>query len=660
MRWSGRYDRAVVEPSRDTRETHWNDGLDGPARNFAASEERILRALAGPGTGKTFALIRRVARLLEEGVPPERILVVTFARTAAQDLVGALRRLGDAGYEAVRAQTLHAYCFSLLWREGVLQATGRVPRIVMDFERDALLTDLRGPFGTLRDRRKLAIAFESAWARRQTDEPGQPVAGLDQDVQDALLATLRWHKAMLIGELVPVAFNYLQHNPQSPELHAYDHVLVDEYQDLNRAEQELIDVLSEHGNLAVIGDDDQSIYSFKWANPEGIRTFNATHAGTLDVHLEECRRCPTAVVELARTLVERDTARLGRRLVPLPGNPAGEVHNVQWRSLQTEADGVATYIKAQIDAGTDPGKCLILTSSRTIGHMIREALVAHLVPADSYFREEPVDTPEAREALTLLTLLIDPDDRVALRAWLGSGSTSFRSGSYVRCLRMAQEHNTDVASVLGEVAARRLTVPYTAALVDRWLLLERRRTELAPLLDDLAALIDATLPDGDATVALLRQTALDVIRVDDDEAEIELDAFLTQLRSSISQPEVPIESTVARIMRFHKSKGLTAEVVVMAGLLEGLMPWSDDERLTVAEQQAARAEQRRLFYVGMTRTTRALVFSSAAEVPAYMTQRYRIRHRGWGVNGYRTIASEFMGELGPTLPRAIRGDRWRY
>lgn len=650
----------MAGPIGDERETHWYAGLDGPARDFAASEERVLRALAGPGTGKTFALIRRVARLLEEGVPPERILVLTFARTAAQDLVGALRRLGDVGYEAVKAQTLHAYCFSLLWREGVLQATGRVPRIVMNFERDMLLTDLRGPFGTLRDRRKLAIAFESAWARRQTDEPGQPVGGLDQDFQDALLGTLRWHKAMLIGELVPVALNCLQHNPQSPELHAYDHALVDEYQDLNRAEQELIDLLSEHGNLAVIGDDDQSIYSFKWANPEGIRTFDATHAGTVDVLLEECRRCPTSVVELARTLVERDTARLGRRLVPFPGNPVGEVHNVQWRSLQAEADGVAAFIKARIDAGTDPGQCLVLTSSRTIGQLIRDALVARDVPADSYFREEPVDAAEAREALTLLTLLIDPSDRVALRAWLGFGGSNFRTASYVRSLRVAQESNTDVAGILADVAAGRLTVPYSTPFMDRWHLLERRRVELAPLLDDLRALIDVTLPDGEAAVALLRQTAEAAIDVDENEDEVEPDAFLTQLRSSISQPEVPIESAEARIMSFHKSKGLTADVVVMAGLLEGLMPWSADDRLTVAEHAAALAEQRRLFYVGMTRTRRALVFSSASEIPAYMTQRYRIRHRGWGMNGYRTIASGFMGELGPTLPRAIRGDRWEY
>src|SRR5439155_26252261 len=162
------------------------------------------------------------------------------------------------------------------------------------------LVDLDGAFGGLRDRRTMAVDFESAWARRQTDEPGQPVEGLDQAFQDELLSWLRWHQAMLVGELVPIALSYLRHNPQSSELIAYDHVLVDEYQDLNRAEQGLIDLLGEHGSLAVVGDDDQSIYSFKSAHPEGIRTFDTTHPGTVDVKLELCRRCPTGVVELAR------------------------------------------------------------------------------------------------------------------------------------------------------------------------------------------------------------------------------------------------------------------------------------------------------------------------------------------------------------------------
>ena len=192
----------------------WDDGLTGPSRMIAATARSPLLALAGPGTGKTFALIRRVARLLEEGCPPERILVVTFARTAANDLVRELRRLAGGTSDEVRARTLHGYCFSLLGRTGVLAATERVPRILAAFERDLILGDLEpDTFGSLTDRRQLARSFEAAWARRQTDVPGQPVAGLDQTFQIALLDALRWYRAMLVGELVPLALHYLRQIP---------------------------------------------------------------------------------------------------------------------------------------------------------------------------------------------------------------------------------------------------------------------------------------------------------------------------------------------------------------------------------------------------------------------------------------------------------------
>src|SRR5919198_1854050 len=192
-----------------------------PSEVFAASPAACLRALAGPGTGKTFALIRRLARLLDDGVAARRILVVTFARTAARDLVAAVARLGEAAAEELVPRTLHSYCFSVLGRERVLQATGRVPRIALEFERTLLLADLERPLGTLTDRRKLVLAFEAAWARLQSEDPGQPVAGLDQAFQDALLRSLRWHRAMLVGEVVPVALSYLRNNPQADELTAF-------------------------------------------------------------------------------------------------------------------------------------------------------------------------------------------------------------------------------------------------------------------------------------------------------------------------------------------------------------------------------------------------------------------------------------------------------
>ena len=160
----------------------------------------------------------------------------------------------------------------------------------------------------------------------------------DSLFQDELLRWLRFHQAILIGELVPEALRYIRDNPACPERGEFDHVIVDEYQDLNKAEQVLLDLLSENGSVAAIGDVDQSIYRFRHAHPTGIVEFANTHAGTADKELDECRRCPTRVVAIADHLI-RNNHPNGRdpRLVPMPGKSEGEIHIVQWASLDDEA-----------------------------------------------------------------------------------------------------------------------------------------------------------------------------------------------------------------------------------------------------------------------------------------------------------------------------------
>src|SRR6185436_9389102 len=106
----------------------WDEGLTGNALSIAATDQTPLRVLAGPGTGKTFALMRRVLRLLQNDAPPERLFVSTFTRTAAKDLAAELEKLGADGVKKVRANTLHSFCFSILSRNEVLQLTGRHPR----------------------------------------------------------------------------------------------------------------------------------------------------------------------------------------------------------------------------------------------------------------------------------------------------------------------------------------------------------------------------------------------------------------------------------------------------------------------------------------------------------------------------------------------------
>lgn len=152
----------------------WDDALTGVHYEIAASDARRIGVLAGPGTGKTtYGLLRRVARLIETGVcKPSEILLLTFTRTAANDLVEKLADLGTPGADSVRASTVHAFCFGTLQREGVLAITGRNARTLLEHERDLMLRDLDGDFGNIRARRKLLHAFEAGWARRDSDHPG--------------------------------------------------------------------------------------------------------------------------------------------------------------------------------------------------------------------------------------------------------------------------------------------------------------------------------------------------------------------------------------------------------------------------------------------------------------------------------------------------------
>ena len=269
---------------------NWDDGLLGPARNIAGTKESRLRVVAGPGTGKSFALKRRVARLLQEGQDPTRIMAVTFTRNAAATLVNDLSSLGVNGSNKVYAGTLHSYCFSLLNRQDVFTYLNRIPRPIitfaksgsLQFEAGTMIQDLigEGGFGNKRECTKRIRAYEAAWARLQYEQPGWPVDPIDQLFGQRLTSWLSFHRAIIIGELVPEAMRFLRDNPMSSARTAFDHVIVDEYQDLNRAEQEIVDLLAMNSASAVVGDPDQSIYSFRYANPEGIDDFSNRHPTT--------------------------------------------------------------------------------------------------------------------------------------------------------------------------------------------------------------------------------------------------------------------------------------------------------------------------------------------------------------------------------------------
>jgi superfamily I DNA/RNA helicase len=152
----------------------WDQDLDrnSPAYGIASSQARFNRVVAGPGTGKSFALKRRVARLLEHGANPERILPVTFTNVAAEDLQREMLQIGVPGCEDIRGSTLHSLCMRILSRQSVLDALGRTPRPLNKFEIEPLLYDLPKDFGDKHGRNKRIRAYEAAWARLQHETPG--------------------------------------------------------------------------------------------------------------------------------------------------------------------------------------------------------------------------------------------------------------------------------------------------------------------------------------------------------------------------------------------------------------------------------------------------------------------------------------------------------
>lgn len=636
-------------------ELEWNHDIEGACLRIAELECSPIRVMAGPGTGKTFALMRRAARLLQDGARPERILICTFTRTAARDLQHEVARLGPHRTHNIRAGTLHSFCFWLLSESEVLELTGRVPRTLLAYEGRFLLEDLIGEgFGGIRERAERLQAFNAAWARLQSEEPGWPGDQIDRLFHRALIGWLQFHEAILVGELVPEALRYLRANPASPFRGRFDHVLVDEYQDLNRAEQELLELMAESGSLIVIGDEDQSIYSFKYAHPEGIATFHQSHPDTHDELLDECRRCPTRVVEIANALIVNNMSRTERTLRPLPGNPEGEMHILQWHNMEQEAEGIARIISSRIHSGEiSPGQILVLAPRRQFGYAIRDALEGNNVNAHSFFHEEAFDGDpkqsgehEAQQAFTLLTLLANPEDRVALRCWCGFGSSTLRRGPWSRLQDHCENSGQSPMEALEELESGDLSLPYSGPLIERYRMLQQRFSEFVDLRGE--ALTDSLFPADQDWANQIR-----ILASATEEDDYDAGRLRETLRVGITQPDLPTDVDYVRIMSLHKSKGLTADFVIVVGCIEGLIPTIVGGNIT--EQRSSLEEQRRLFYVAITRTRRVLILSSIAQIPRYLAHRIGADVRGGTQTEGHTISSRFLQELGPSCPRAVLG-----
>lgn len=642
---------------------NWDRDIEGSTLKIAGVDAEKIRVVAGPGTGKSYALQRRVMRLLELGHNPSRILVVTFTRTASDNLVQKLATLKVPNNKGIRVGTLHSYCFSILNKENVLELTDRVPRIIktfgirkLQFEGRMLINDLARleKFGGMTSCNERILAFEAAWARLESDQPGWPSDPVDAEFQNELNKWLHFHDAMLLGELVPVTLRYLYKNPASDVLELFDHVIVDEYQDLNKADQEVINLLSRKGNLMIVGDPDQSIYSFRHAHPDGIKNLRSRYPAIHDETLEICRRCPVRIVSIANQLIKNNyPSDTSNHLHPMPDAKNGTIHIVQWKSMVEEARGIAEYVQFLLtEKNYTPDDILILAPRRPMAYLIRGLVQFRNIPIHSFYREEILEKNAAQRAIALLTLLDNKEDRVALRWWLGKTSQSGLSVTYQKLREYCEETGRHPIDVLENIAQGNLLLKGMSSLLHPFRELIAELDHISAL--DLPDLIDRILPENNDECKILREVAERFLDANTDSSDV--GHLLSHIQDNIIELETPKERHV-KIMSLQKSKGLTSKVVIVAGCIEGLIPGTDAKSSGQNHDDRIR-EYRRLFYVAVTRSNEVLVLSSFANADINDAKRMKIPF-SQNKKNVKTHMSRFVDELGSDAPPPKEGEEWK-
>lgn len=652
----------------------WNDGIeiDSPAYNLAASDAATIRAVAGPGSGKSFAIKKRILRLLEAGVSPDTILAITFTRTAAHDLKTEISSLGIEGASDVHSRTLHSHALRILMSEGVLEQTGRNPRMIIDHEQKPILRDLDRPeFGNVRDKEQLLSGYLAAWARLQQDNPGFNQTPIEGDFRTDLLNWFAEHSGILVGEVIPIVIDFLRNNPAVPFIGEYSYILVDEFQDLNKSEQEFIRLIRGDSNLVIVGDDDQSIYGFKYAHPQGIQQINELFGEFQDVPFDVCRRCPTLVTKMASELISKNPNRTLGILNHFEENPDGQVDIVQWTDYESELIGIADFISSEIEKGViEPEDVLILTPRRKIGYRLRDLLTLREVPVKSYFRESVIDSKEVQRAFSLMNLLANPDDRISLRFLLGYNTGDYRKNQYRILMERAAENDVSIRELLNSVLRGERPETNIRAITNSY------RT----IMNDLPNLRESILADPEngfenyfVTEELeddffeLDQAYRNVVEEIGIEALEEPENFdewfqdvMKSLLESIALPDSPENIDHARIMSLHSSKGLSAKLVVLTSMIDPLIPFIP--RDTPAEDRDKLIQEaRRLFYVAITRCKASenydgrLVISSFLSIAGPEALQMGMSANPNGI--LRTRTTRFVTDFGNVSPAPKRGNQ---
>jgi DNA helicase-2/ATP-dependent DNA helicase PcrA len=608
-----------------------------PAQKEAVLKtEGPLLVLAGAGSGKTRVLTTRLARLVEvHGVEPRNILAVTFTNKAAGEMRDRVGRMLGGDPKGLWIGTFHAIGARML--RFAPEIAGRTKQFTI-YDQD----DAQSVIKRVMERLKIspkeftprAIHSTISDAKNQLVAPADfdklafdPFAKAVSQVYHGYEEALRLANATDFDDLLVLPVRLLQQNPQ--ELARYQakfhYIMVDEYQDTNRAQYQLIRLLGAgHQNVCVVGDDDQSIYGWRGADIRNILDFNKDFPDAAVVRLEENYRSDPPILELANVVISANTERMGKTLRPTRSG-GDRVTAVRTLDERDEADWVvAEMASVRRRLGLQLRDLAVLYRTNSQSRAMEEALRRQGTPYRLIGSVRFYDRREIRDLMAYLKLIGNPADDESFRRAIAVP----RRGLGETTIELIAEHARRAGQSMYAAAAvpdfiEGLRPAARTALTGFVSLIERFRalaleSGVDELLSEVVSSIDyarylaAEGPEGIERLENVQELITSAAEtVADELGEVgltPLDHFLQRASLVADIDSLDPSADAVLLMTLHNAKGLEFPVVFVTGLEDGLFPLSrayDEPKLL--------EEERRLFYVGITRAERKLYLTHAEE-----------------------------------------------
>jgi DNA helicase-2/ATP-dependent DNA helicase PcrA len=595
-----------------------------PAQRAAVLyDDGPLAIVAGAGSGKTRVLTRRIARILADGVPPVRILAITFTNKAADEMRKRVIDLVGDQARTMWISTFHSACVRILRREAEHTKYRSGFSIYDDADSRRLLDHVIDDLGIDRKRfpsravagaisqAKSEILDAEAYGARAYTIYEERIAQIYTEYEQRLVAA----NAMDFDDLLSETVRLFRRDPEVLERYQarFLHVLVDEYQDTNRAQNEIVTMISaRHRNVCVVGDSDQSIYRFRGAEVRNLLDFELAFPEASTIVLDQNYRSTQTILDAANAVIGNNLMRDDKALWSALG--AGEpIRRYRAGDQRDEATYVANEIATlRREQGLALGEIAVFYRTNAQSRAIEQALADRGLPYKVIGGTRFYDRREIRDALAYLRIVGNPDDEVSTRRVLNVPRRGVGDTSIAKVATFAREHGISFPAALAYAKQAGITGKALAGI-----------TAFLALRDDLTAL-SSEPPERILTELLERSGYLAELAADaaaggsvaiDAEGRIENLGELAEVTSHFDDLPTLLE-TIALVaatddlddsggrislMTLHAAKGLEFKAVFLTGLEEGIFP--HDRALSDSDELE---EERRLCYVGITRARERL------------------------------------------------------